>query len=73
MQKQQSNLPTSMPEEGKAVALAARLVIYGILPMAKPENGKGEQADSETTGGIIQLIAPAILFSEYHMKQACEC
>lgn len=80
MQEQQRNLPTnlflphkSVPKEEKAVVLAPWLVIHGIHPTAKPEKGKGEQAGSEITGGIIQLIASAILCSEYQVKWACEC
>lgn len=50
----QSNVTTRVPEEWKAVAPAPWLILHGIHPTAKPE-GKGEQADSEITGGITQL------------------
>lgn len=73
MQDQQINVPTSVHEEGKAVALAPWLIIHGICPVAKPEKGKGEHADGEITGRITQLIASAVLCSEYHVKWAYEC
>lgn len=65
--------PQVCMKKGKLWPLHPDSLSMAFVLRQSQKKGKGEHADSEITGRVTQLIASAVLCSEYHVKWAYEC